>query len=77
VRFYGRCGVCQDEQEIRGLATVEQVTLVGYAFWSRHEHTPEQQAAAARAAANNPADPANIPDWEREMLGLDDEGDAS
>jgi hypothetical protein len=62
VRFFARCGTCQDETEVRGLQTPEQVATLGYAFWARHDHDPELMMMARERAAD-PSDPANIPDF--------------
>lgn len=75
MRFFGRCGCCNDETEVRGIPNLEQYMTVQYAFWANHQHTPEQ-VERARARAADMTDPANIPDWEREILGMEDGDDS-
>jgi hypothetical protein len=64
MRFFARCGICQDETEVRGLQTPEQIATLQYSFWMRHEHDPELlQHAREHAASVDSTHPANIPDF--------------
>lgn len=60
-----------DEQEVRGLGSVEQVMTVLYGYWARHDHQPGEVPVPRpdmTGPANIPGVATPIEDWERREL---------